>query len=294
MSGQHDICSIPMGKPVPTTLKDMSKCDLFHGKELKHEPQSHSCMQPKQDPCAPAHNEYICHMMGERRQHYLNEVKKILDRMDTMECPQKSDVEAIAGCGGQILGEKPMLKYPGYLDKDSPKFRRPFYAPLISSVPVKELRPTDQLSKHKGESSEILEYVDVEDPSVKPCNPWALPRQKSFELKNSIMLKGCDCHKHNGLQDNCERSECRGSPECLTQPLPTCGPSYSQVAPPHQRPVNDMVREAVNARVASTNKTYCCCSSKGEPKYKNIGGKQYPDCNHAGGPGSFVCYKCKQ
>lgn len=36
---------------------------------------------------------------------------------------------------------------------------------------------------------------------------------------------GCQCEKRNGLQDDCPRSDCQGSPECLARPNPTCGPS---------------------------------------------------------------------
>lgn len=46
----------------------------------------------------------------------------------------------------------------------------------------------------------------------------------SRELRASILYRGCDCEKTNGLQDDCQRTDCRGSPECLTKP-PTCGPS---------------------------------------------------------------------
>lgn len=47
---------------------------------------------------------------------------------------------------------------------------------------------------------------------------------KSRELRASVLYTGCDCEKRNGLQDDCQRSECHGSPQCLTNP-PTCGPS---------------------------------------------------------------------
>lgn len=38
------------------------------------------------------------------------------------------------------------------------------------------------------------------------------------------MYRGCDCERLNGLQDDCPRTDCHGSPACLTNP-PTCGPS---------------------------------------------------------------------
>lgn len=51
-----------------------------------------------------------------------------------------------------------------------------------------------------------------------------LKQSISRELRSSILYRGCDCEKTNGLQDDCQRTDCRGSPECLTKP-PTCGPS---------------------------------------------------------------------
>lgn len=50
-------------------------------------------------------------------------------------------------------------------------------------------------------------------------------RAKSRELRASIYYMGCDCEKRNGLQDDCRRTGCHGSPECLTKPDPICGPS---------------------------------------------------------------------
>lgn len=50
-------------------------------------------------------------------------------------------------------------------------------------------------------------------------------QSKSRELRAGQMYVGCDCEKRNGLQDGCRRTECNGSPECLTLPNPTCGPS---------------------------------------------------------------------
>ncbi|GJQ87347.1 hypothetical protein Trydic_g17393 [Trypoxylus dichotomus] len=52
-----------------------------------------------------------------------------------------------------------------------------------------------------------------------------LKQSKSRELRGSVMYVGCDCENRNGLQDDCQRTECHGSPECLTVPHPTCGPS---------------------------------------------------------------------
>lgn len=51
-----------------------------------------------------------------------------------------------------------------------------------------------------------------------------LKNVNSRELRASILHTGCDCEKWNGLQDQCPRRGCQGSPECLTN-RPTCGPS---------------------------------------------------------------------
>ncbi|GJQ67897.1 hypothetical protein Trydic_g16657 [Trypoxylus dichotomus] len=77
-----------------------------------------------------------------------------------------------------------------------------------------------------------------EDQPCVPCNPpqmmvcYRMPRvvnpikrSKSRELRASILYTTCDCIKRNGLQDDCPRSECHGSPECLTLPEPVCGPA---------------------------------------------------------------------
>ncbi|XP_045472939.1 uncharacterized protein LOC123679610 [Harmonia axyridis] len=51
-----------------------------------------------------------------------------------------------------------------------------------------------------------------------------LGESKSRELRAGILYVGCDCERKNGLQDNCLRTGCQGSPECLKSP-PTCLPS---------------------------------------------------------------------
>lgn len=51
-----------------------------------------------------------------------------------------------------------------------------------------------------------------------------LHESSSRELRAGILYHGCDCEKRNGLQDQCPRLQCRGSPRCLTNP-PTCPPS---------------------------------------------------------------------
>ncbi|KAK9892887.1 hypothetical protein WA026_022568 [Henosepilachna vigintioctopunctata] len=48
---------------------------------------------------------------------------------------------------------------------------------------------------------------------------------RSIEIIGGDLLRGCDCLKHNGLQDNCRRSECRGSCWCRSRPWASCRPS---------------------------------------------------------------------
>ncbi|RZB38894.1 hypothetical protein BDFB_012173 [Asbolus verrucosus] len=55
--------------------------------------------------------------------------------------------------------------------------------------------------------------------------PKRTKRAKSRELRGGILYGGCDCEKRYGLQDDCPRTGCHGSPECLTKPDPICGPS---------------------------------------------------------------------
>ena len=47
----------------------------------------------------------------------------------------------------------------------------------------------------------------------------------SRELRGGTLYTDCFCDKKYGLQDNCPRSGCHGSPKCLTKPKPTCCPS---------------------------------------------------------------------
>ncbi|XP_026470948.1 small proline-rich protein 2H-like [Ctenocephalides felis] len=55
------------------------------------------------------------------------------------------------------------------------------------------------------------------------CN--TVKRCKSRELRAGILYVGCDCPKRNGIQDDCRRAECQGSPPCLVKPEPICCPS---------------------------------------------------------------------
>ncbi|KAG5876712.1 hypothetical protein JTB14_038029 [Gonioctena quinquepunctata] len=90
---------------------------------------------------------------------------------------------------------------------------------------------------------EQMTYAQIKPPEVMVCykvcqkngkkaeevgyqqqDMYRLKQSKSRELRASILYTGCDCEKRDGLQDDCLRTDCRGSPECFTNP-PTCGPS---------------------------------------------------------------------
>lgn len=79
----------------------------------------------------------------------------------------------------------------------------------------------DANSKKKGKDADSKKKEKDEDAKKQERRG---KRSKSCELRASILYHGCECEKRNGLQDDCPRSECHGSPECLTLP-PTCGPS---------------------------------------------------------------------
>ncbi|KAK9510717.1 hypothetical protein O3M35_005450 [Rhynocoris fuscipes] len=68
--------------------------------------------------------------------------------------------------------------------------------------------------------------------------PWECNRVKSCELIGSKLIKFCACCNKNGLQDECARTQCRGKPWCMFEPLPkcppfTCKPGYYHPPDPH-------------------------------------------------------------
>lgn len=48
---------------------------------------------------------------------------------------------------------------------------------------------------------------------------------RSRELRGGRLMANCDCRRRNGLQYDCQRSECQGNAICLTKPHPKCCPS---------------------------------------------------------------------
>uniref|UniRef100_A0A1B6CBS9 Uncharacterized protein n=1 Tax=Clastoptera arizonana TaxID=38151 RepID=A0A1B6CBS9_9HEMI len=64
-------------------------------------------------------------------------------------------------------------------------------------------------------------------PLPEKTKPWERPRNPSRELLGGDLKIGCDCTKRNGLQDDCQRLQCRGQPACLEKPDPYCFPSFN-------------------------------------------------------------------
>jgi hypothetical protein len=54
--------------------------------------------------------------------------------------------------------------------------------------------------------------------------PAPVTKFKEEELRGGVYYSRCDCSKRNGLQNDCQRIECQGRPECSTNP-PSCIPS---------------------------------------------------------------------
>ncbi|XP_024085004.1 uncharacterized protein LOC112127787 [Cimex lectularius] len=212
-----------------------------------------------------AHNAAICHATGERRMNYLNQIKCILDRLDDTPC-----LEDRGGTSCEPAGSRPLIEYPGYINRLNPKFNKPFYVPLITNVQVKEIRPTSNLADHIYENNRCLEYVQAGGTYMNRAPP--------NELRAGYLIHGCDCVKHNGLQDQCQRLECGGRPQCLTDP-PSCPPANAMAPPKPQPNLNELVEDAL-ARNPAPKIEYCCCQ---------------PECGIPVNsmPQSYQCYPCR-
>lgn len=54
---------------------------------------------------------------------------------------------------------------------------------------------------------------------------WKNLASRSRELRGGKLIANCNCTRRNGLQYDCQRSECQGHPVCLTRPYAKCCPS---------------------------------------------------------------------
>lgn len=82
-----------------------------------------------------------------------------------------------------------------------------------------------------------------------------LKTSRSRELRGSVLYRGCDCEKLNGLQDDCRRSECMGS-DCLAHPESCCGPSVYSNAKHLQKSTEEP--KDVRSRIEESNAGYHC------------------------------------
>ncbi|XP_075213610.1 uncharacterized protein LOC142319821 [Lycorma delicatula] len=74
----------------------------------------------------------------------------------------------------------------------------------------------------------ICDQWDTEDTLNNTKGPYRFgriePANEYKELIGGQLILRCDCGKRNGLQDECRRWNCRGSPKCRITPFPECDP----------------------------------------------------------------------
>uniref|UniRef100_A0A1B6DSW3 Uncharacterized protein n=1 Tax=Clastoptera arizonana TaxID=38151 RepID=A0A1B6DSW3_9HEMI len=106
-----------------------------------------------------------------------------------------------------------------------PYHRAPAHeAPLISNICVHEIRPTANYPRMRAENTRLATYQDAwRQPPVQQR-----PRYPSQELRGGVLHVGCTCDRRDGLQDDCQRSDCRGHPLCVVHSGPHCAPSQAQ------------------------------------------------------------------
>uniref|UniRef100_A0A1B6E8W8 Uncharacterized protein n=1 Tax=Clastoptera arizonana TaxID=38151 RepID=A0A1B6E8W8_9HEMI len=183
-----------------------------------------------------SHNELICHATGEQRKKLIKDLKSYVDKLEN-NLPIVSKREPIGKPGGRLL-----KKYIGCVEKKQ-KIPRPpnVEKPIITNIQVHESRPTSQYERMKVENTRLVSYRDACPPTpYRMPPPWHIPRTKSQELRGGVMYVGCDCTRKNGLQDDCQRWECGGSPKCVAQnPGPCCIPALSPKPIRGQKPLPD-------------------------------------------------------
>ncbi|XP_014271019.1 uncharacterized protein [Halyomorpha halys] len=256
-------------------------------------------------------DEVLCHATGERRQNYLNQIRCILEQMDDTPCVRRnnSDRKPIVEYPGYVN-----MKNPNF--RKSPI--QPVETPYIVNVPVMELRPTSEYWKHAHENDSKLQYFPVGSSKYRNSHGGGgheeshghgdhhdehgrhsdrhggrqsagyggsagsmgvAQRKKSYELAGGFLMTGCDCARHNGLQDDCRRTECQNNPTCKTEP-PSCGPSSTYA---NDRNVN--IQEKFEQAIRDNpprQKFYCCC----DPDPRNA-------VDPRGLPKNFEPFPCK-
>ncbi|KAF6210095.1 hypothetical protein GE061_015851 [Apolygus lucorum] len=212
------------------------------------------------------HNEKICHDTGGRRLHYLNQIKCILNKIDTLPCPD--EVQRVDP------NLKPLSEYPEYKAKEGNK-TEPF-VPLITNVQIKEVRRTSHLADHIHENCRNLEYVPVDFLENQHAPMDQKGRLKSFELKGGYLIPGCICTKRDGLQDKCELQGCQRKDLCMADPSPLCAPANVMYG--------GNLPEEVRRHIPEPPTKKCCCDKQWTREQMPQNFECYP-CYDGKGPG---------
>jgi hypothetical protein len=104
------------------------------------------------------------------------------------------------------------------------KRREPYLCPgqaYKEKAAIKEAKKAhSELEKQREREKATPKSPITPSPKIGPAPETSY---KDQELRGGVFHNGCDCSKRNGLQDDCQRIECQGRPECLTDP-PMCIP----------------------------------------------------------------------
>jgi hypothetical protein len=82
-----------------------------------------------------------------------------------------------------------------------------------------------------------------------PVGPKPLKNTKSREMRGGVLYTNCGFNKTNGLQHNCNRTQCHGRSECLTKSsmcILSVGPGYIS-------PCYPVCKQFALTRLASNN-----------------------------------------
>ncbi|XP_054273488.1 uncharacterized protein LOC128993542 [Macrosteles quadrilineatus] len=140
------------------------------------------------------HNDYECHLKGEKRQNLINKLKMYLDDYDDRPV-MKGKAKTCED--GKTLGQTgfgPMIKYPGYVDYEHPYFSDPY-----NKMPA--------LASTVGQRGE------------NPCPPIKVRNWDAFNTQGTVhtqdMGNGCQTKASEDLDGRCRCAERRGE-------VPTC------------------------------------------------------------------------
>ncbi|XP_075215277.1 uncharacterized protein LOC142321167 [Lycorma delicatula] len=204
------------------------------------------------------HDECICHAVGEERQNIINELKILLDKADDRPC-------LIPDTRTKDQSNRPLMKYPGYVDKRHPAYSPPsplpetskWARPIVTNVCVTEVRPTSE-PKRVADDPPNCCFKAMQYQNLRPSNQSGT----SVELRGGVVYNQCLCVKRNGLQDQCPRRECGGKPECIAMnPGPCCPPALAYQAamlPPEKSP-QELTPSKEMCHINRPVALCCCC-----------------------------------